>query len=54
MAILRKQLYVKVYDSVLNWIIGHIVIVYAIEIILILVGCIYGIAGEHGFRACGY
>ena len=38
------------YDHAIEWILRHIILVYAIEIMLILALSIYGMVSEHGFR----
>ena len=44
----------SLYHSVIEWIVRHITVVYFIEITLIGVLCLYGLASKNGFRASGY
>ncbi len=44
----------SLYYSVIEWIVSNITVVYFIEIALIGVLCLYGLASKNGFRANGY
>ena len=54
MLLLWKKISEWLYDNTVERIAGDIIIVYTVEIIIIAVLCIYGIASENGFRAFGY
>lgn len=54
LSLLCKRIRTKLYDNTIEWIIRHIVFVYAIEIISIAVLLAYGIVSVNGFRAYGY
>ena len=54
MQTLKNRTLLPLHDSVIEWILKHISVVYAIEILLAALLCLYGITSENGFRACGY
>ena len=54
MQTLKNRILLPLYESVIEWILKHISAVYAIEILLAALLCLYGIISENGFSACGY
>ena len=54
MLLMCSDIIPELYESTIEWILKHIVIVYAIEIILIMVLFVSGIVCENGFGVCGY
>ncbi|MFC1573730.1 hypothetical protein ACFL30_00940 [Candidatus Latescibacterota bacterium] len=51
---LKISITAKLYNALIEWIIKHIVVVYALELLLITALFVYGVTHENGFRACGY
>ena len=49
----KNRTFFSPYNSIVEWILKHITAVYAIEILLAVMLCLYGIISEHGFSACG-
>ena len=50
----KTHLTATLYDAFIEWILKHILVVYAIELLLIAALFVYGAIHENGFRACGY
>ena len=51
---LKISLTATLYDALIELILKHILVVYAIELLLIAALFVYGVTHENGFRACGY
>ena len=44
----------SLYHSGIEWITGHVTLIYIVEITIIGALCLYGFMSENGFRASGY
>ena len=50
----KTSLTETLYDTFIEWILKHILVVYVIELLLIAALLVYGTMHENGFRAFGY